>query len=247
MTALLAVRNALAGYGPGEVLHGVDIEVGANEVVCLLGPNGAGKTTLLRMVAGLVPLRSGQVSLRDRAIHDLPAHRRTKLRMAFVPEGQCAFDSLTVLENLRLGAVAAGKGSDRAWLAGHAEQVFETFPRLRDRQAQASGTLSGGEQKMLAIGRAMMSDPELLLLDEPSLGLAPMLVGQIFEALRELQQRRTIAVLVAEQNADRALSWAGRAYVMSDGRIQYEGTPERLTADQSLMTKLYLGEAMDDA
>lgn len=246
MATLLSVRGALAGYGAGEVLHGIDLSVGADEVVCLLGPNGAGKSTLLRAVAGLLPLRGGSVLLAGQPIHELPAHRRTRRRLAFVPEGQCSFDSLTVLENLRLGAVAAGKGSDRAWVAGHAAQVFEIFPRLAHRQSQESGTLSGGEQKMLAIARAMMSDPDLLLLDEPSLGLAPMLVALIFEALADLQARRSVAVLVAEQNADRALSWAARAYVMSDGRIQYEGTPQRLLADSVLMAKLYLGEAVSD-
>ena len=243
--SLLLLSGVVGGYGRGQVVHGVDVRVDADEVVCLLGPNGAGKTTLLRMVAGVLNLIAGSVALRGNEVQALPAHKRTTAGLAYVPEEPSIFKSMSILENLRLGAVPAGKASDRMWLSEHLEQVFDIFPRLKDRTAQEAGTLSGGEQKMLVIGRALMSDPDILMLDEPSLGLAPKLVVQIFEALEEIQRRRKLAVLIAEQNADRALSWAHRAYVMSEGKIQFEGSSDRLLGDTALMSRLYLGETLD--
>jgi ABC-type branched-subunit amino acid transport system ATPase component len=245
MGGLLTANDLVAGYGAGVALHRVSVEVGSREIVCLLGPNGAGKTTLLRTLAGLIRPRSGQVLLDGRDVTSLPAHRRARLGIALVPEERSAFSDLTVDQNLRLGAVATRHAHRSASLAQRRARVFELFPRLGERGGQLASTLSGGEQKMLVIGRALMSDPRLLLVDEPSQGLAPQALDVIIAALRELHDSAEVAIVVAEQNTERALSWADRAYVLSTGTVRHAGPAAELEADEALMEKLYLGDRVE--
>jgi branched-chain amino acid transport system ATP-binding protein len=241
---LFGVENIVAGYGRGETLHGVSLEVREGEIVCLLGPNGAGKSTLLRVMAGLLRARKGTVRLGDHDITSLSPYVRAGLGFALVPEERSAFPDLTVEQNLILGALSAGRASDRKWLMTHQAQVFELFPQLKERAGQEAHTLSGGEQKMLVVGRALMSDPSVLVLDEPSQGLAPKLVDAIAAALAQIRHERGISIVVAEQDADRALDWSDRAYVMSDGAITFSGTAEQLRKDTLLMERLFMGDVL---
>lgn len=245
LAPLLTVDAIVAGYGGGEVLHGVSLEVRDGEVVCLLGPNGAGKTTLLRAIAGLLRPRAGHVRLAGRDVTRTPPHIRARRGVALVPEERSAFGELTVDQNLTLGAMAQRRARDPRWLRDHKAEVFELFPVLHERSGQLARTLSGGEQKMLVIGRALMSEPMLLLVDEPSQGLAPQLVASISDALIELHKERQVSVIVAEQNLERVLGWAHRAYVLSGGRVQHQGPAAELRDDDELMEKLYLGDYVD--
>jgi len=230
---MLQVRDVVAGYGPIEVLHTVTLEVPQGSVVVLLGANGAGKTTLLRVISGLVRPRQGRVEFLGHRLDGLAPERIARLGIAHVPQGRGLFPELTVEENLRLGAY--GKPYGKSDL----ERVFALFPILAERRTQAAGTLSGGEQQMLAIARGLMGRPQLLMLDEPSLGLAPRLVEQVGRLVQELHAQGT-TVLMAEQNAALALSVADYAYVLQNGVVCLQGSPEQLR-DSPQLRQLYLG------
>ncbi|HEY8369538.1 MAG TPA: ABC transporter ATP-binding protein [Thermodesulfobacteriota bacterium] len=236
MTPLLEVRDLVVRYGDIEVLHGVSFAVAERETVALIGANGAGKTTAMRAVAGLVRPAAGQIRFAGERIDGRPPHRLVEMGIVLIPEGRLLFPSLTVRENLSLGATVPHA---RAREAEALERVLALFPRLAERSAQAAGTLSGGEQQMLAIGRALMSAPRLLLVDEPSQGLAPLVVRQIFAALREVAASG-VTVLLVEQNARQALALAARGVVLESGRVAREGPSEALLADEGIK-RAYLG------
>ncbi|CAL8981900.1 High-affinity branched-chain amino acid transport ATP-binding protein LivF [Rhodoplanes serenus] len=217
---LLAVRGVETYYGSIKALKGVDLDVNEGEIVTLIGANGAGKSTLMMTICGNPRARAGRVVFDGRDITALPTHEIARLRIAQSPEGRRIFARMTVLENLQMGLVAAGPEADPAEL----DRVLAFFPRLSERLAQRGGTLSGGEQQMLAIARALMSRPRLLLLDEPSLGLAPLIAQQIFDIVRELNRTRRLTVFLVEQNAYHALKLAHRAYVMVNGVITMTGS-----------------------
>ena len=231
--SLLELDNVGARYGPVKALHDVSLTVGQGELVAVLGANGAGKTTTLRAVSGTVR-RSGDVVFDGQKLPRRP-EATARAGIAHVPEGRGTFGELSVWENLRLGAYTR-----RGNLKDDAQRVFTFFPRLEERRGQQAGTLSGGEQQMLALGRAMMARPKLLLLDEPSLGLAPLVVKEIFEALARMKEKDGMSVLVVEQNANLALSHAARAYVLEVGRVVVVGTSDELRANESVR-KSYLG------
>jgi branched-chain amino acid transport system ATP-binding protein len=231
---LLELEDVHARYGPVEALHGVTLTVGEGEAVAILGGNGAGKTTTLRAISGLVSA-SGQVRFGGEPITWAAPERVARAGIAHVPEGRGIFEELTVHENLRLGAYLNGKGFAESY-----ERVSEHFSWLDRRRAQQAGTLSGGEQQMLAIARALMSRPRLLLLDEPSLGLAPLVVREIFRILGELNEKEGLAILVVEQNAKLALQSSSRAYVLEVGRVALEGPSAELAENESIR-KSYLG------
>jgi len=221
MTApLLSIRGLEAAYGRVTALKGIDLEVNAGEIVTLIGANGAGKSTLMMTIFGYPRARAGEIVFEGRDITGLPAHEIAKLKIAQSPEGRRIFSRMTVLENLQMGATA---GDPRHFDEDMA-RIFTLFPRLKERLNQRGGTLSGGEQQMLAIGRALMSRPRLLLLDEPSLGLAPLLVQQIFKAIRTLNETDGLTVFLVEQNAFHALKLAHRGYVMVNGAITMSGS-----------------------
>ena len=218
---LLAIEGLRAAYGKIEALKGVDLDIAAGEIVALIGANGAGKSTLMMSIFGKPPARAGRILFDGRDITALPAHRIARLRIAQSPEGRRIFPRMSVAENLQMGADATpGTTAERA---ASLERVLTLFPRLGERMTQRGGTLSGGEQQMLAIGRALMSRPRLLLLDEPSLGLAPLITRQIFNAIRTLNQEDRLTVLIVEQNANHALRLAHRGYVMVNGLITMSG------------------------
>ena len=231
--SLLELRTVEARYGPVKALHGVSLTVGDGELVAVLGANGAGKTTTLRAISGTVR-RTGDVVFDGKALPRRP-EATAKAGIAHVPEGRGTFSDLTVWENLRLGAYTR-----RGSIKDDARRVFGFFPRLEERREQQAGTLSGGEQQMLALGRAMMARPKLLLLDEPSLGLAPIVVNEIFEALERMKGQDGMSVLVVEQNANLALAHAARAYVLEVGTVVVDGTSDELRANESVR-KSYLG------
>jgi branched-chain amino acid transport system ATP-binding protein len=224
MTPLLCVRGVKTYYGNIIALRGVDVDVAAGEIVTLIGANGAGKSTLMMTIFGNPRAREGSIVFDGRDITRLPTHEIAHLRIAQAPEGRRIFSRMTVLENLQMGAVVAGVSDFDA----DCQKIFKLFPRLQQRLHQRGGTLSGGEQQMLAIARALMARPRLLLLDEPSLGLAPMIVRQIFDAIRELNEREKLTVFLVEQNAFHALKLAHRGYVMVNGTITLSGTGAEL-------------------
>jgi branched-chain amino acid transport system ATP-binding protein len=235
---MLEVRGLEAGYTERPVLKSVDFQVGDTEVVAILGANGAGKTTLLRTLSGLLRARKGSIRFGGRDIARLPTHEIVASGISMVPEGRQVFSRLTIMENLRLGAYLV---NDKAKVEQELERVFELFPRLRERVSQAAGSLSGGEQQMLATGRALMSRPRLLLLDEPSMGLAPLMVAQIYRIVSAINEQGT-AVLLVEQNARVALKVARTAYVMETGNLVFGGTAAELERDDRIR-KAYLGES----
>jgi branched-chain amino acid transport system ATP-binding protein len=234
---LLRIEGVRAGYGNIEALHGIDLEVRRGEVVSLIGANGAGKTTTLMTVCGCVKIRAGKVTFAGQDITTMPSDRIVRLGLAQSPEGRKIFPRLTVAENLEMGAFVR---TDKAGIAADKDRVYALFPILGERRTQAGGTLSGGEQQMLAVGRAMMSRPKLLLLDEPSLGLAPLIVLKIFEVIRTLNAEGT-TILLVEQNARMALSHAHRGYVMETGSITMTGEGKTLLADPRVQAA-YLGD-----
>jgi branched-chain amino acid transport system ATP-binding protein len=234
MAPLLELREVGARYGPVEVLHGVSLTVGEGEVVAVLGGNGAGKTTTLRAISGLVTT-SGEVQFAGERITRASPERVARIGIAHVPEGRGIFQELTVRENLRLGAYLRRDGFEEGF-----ERARGYFPWLENRQDQQAGTLSGGEQQMLALARALMSQPRMLLLDEPSLGLAPLVVRELFEIVTELNEKEGLAVLVVEQNAKLALRSSSRAYVLEVGRVAIEGPSAELAENESVR-KSYLG------
>ena len=233
---MLQVDGLGTGYGKAQALHDVSLRVEDGEIVTILGPNGAGKTSLVNAIAGVLRPWGGSVTLDGIEMSTLPPHRVIEHGMALVPEGRRIFPKMTVTENLDLGSytATARPGHDAAL-----ESVYRIFPRLEERHRQVAGTLSGGEQQMLAIGRALMAQPRLLLLDEPSLGLAPIVVENIFEVLRQVNATG-VSILLVEQNAVEALDLAGRGYVLEEGRVVGEGTAAELEQDERLR-KAYLG------
>ncbi len=233
---MLEVEELHVYYGEIHALKGVTLRVGKGEIVALLGNNGAGKTTTLRTVSGLLPARRGSVRLEGQSLLGVAPHEVVLRGVAHVPEGRRIFNRLTVLENLEMGAYARSDGG----IAQDLERVFALFPRLKERRTQVAGTLSGGEQQMLAIGRALMAAPRLLLLDEPSMGLAPVLVEQIFETIQGINRQGT-TILLVEQNAAMALSIAHRGYVLETGSIVLSGTAEDLQENPEVR-RAYLGE-----
>jgi len=236
-TPVLELRNLRAGYGPIEALKGISLEVRRGEIVTVIGANGAGKSTMLMCISGINRAQSGSVRFDGRDITNLPPHQIVRLGICQAPEGRKIFPRLSVLENLHMGAFAR-KHAER--LDEEIEKCFSLFPILRERKTQSGGTLSGGEQQMLAVARALMGDPKLLLLDEPSLGLAPMVVLKIFEVIRELNQRG-ISILLIEQNARLALKLAHRGYVMETGNISLSGEASMLLENPGVKAA-YLGE-----
>ena len=234
--SLLSVEGLDVYYGAVHALKGVSLHVDEGQIVTLIGANGAGKTTLLRSISGLVPSKAGRVQLDGRDITRMPAHEIVGLGLSQSPEGRMVFSNLSVADNLEMGAY---RRKDRPGIVSDRDDVFRLFPRLLERRKQMAGTLSGGEQQMLAIGRALMSRPRVLLLDEPSLGIAPLLVRDIFKNIVEIN-RRGVTILLVEQNAHMALSIAARGYVLETGRIVLEDASARLAANDDVR-KAYLG------
>ena len=233
---MLKINNINVYYGSIHALKGISLEVPQGEIVTLIGANGAGKSSILRTISGLIPARTGEITFEGKNISGTPAQGIVKLGISQVPEGRRIFANMSVLENLELGAFLV---KDNKLVKSRMEKVFASFPRLLERKNQSSGTLSGGEQQMLAMGRALMSDPKLLLLDEPSMGLAPILVQEIFHIIKEINKTGT-TVLVVEQNAHMALSIAHRAYVLETGKIVLAGTAAEVAASDEVR-KAYLG------
>ena len=232
---MLEINQLHVFYGAIHALKGISFEVNEHEIVTLIGANGAGKSTTLNTVVGLLRPRSGQILFEGKNINNVPANKMVSLGMALCPEGRRIFQQMTVRENLEMG----GYTRNPAEIASSIEDVFKRFPRLKERDKQIAGTLSGGEQQMLAMARALMSHPKLMMLDEPSMGLAPILVEQIFDIIRELHEAGT-TILLVEQNAQMALSVADRAYVLETGKISLSGPAEDLLRDDSVR-KAYLG------
>ena len=235
MAELLKVDDINVYYGAIHAIKGVSFHVDEGEIVTLIGANGAGKSTTLQTVSGLLHSRTGSITFAGQNIGGIPAHKLVERGLAQVPEGRRIFLQMTVEENLEMGAYTQPKGNTAASL----ERVYEQFPRLKERQRQIAGTLSGGEQQMLAMGRALMSKPKLMMLDEPSMGLAPILVEQVFDIIRSLHKAGT-TILLVEQNAQMALSIADRAYVLENGHISLSGTGKEL-AQSEQVRKAYLG------
>jgi len=236
MTALLQIDGLVGGYGATRILHGIDLEVAEGGATALLGANGAGKTTLMKTLCGLLPASAGRIRWRGEDITGAPCAERVRAGLVLVPEGRLVFPGLTVRENLRLGAV--NTRARPRWRGG-LERVYDLFPRLRDREAQLAATLSGGEQQMLAIGRGLMAEPVLMLLDEPTLGLAPVLAVQMFDLVRALAGQ-SVTVLLAEQDVLRTLAVAGYGYVIENGRMATRGTSTALAEDPQIR-QAYLG------
>ena len=237
MPVLLSIDNLHISYGAREVLKGISLHVDEGEIVTVLGANGAGKSTLLQAVCGLIPITSGTITYAGRTLNKVPAHEIVVRGISLSPEGRRVFPTHTVEENLNLGAFTRRKHTEE--IGRSKERVRSLFPILKERSSQLAGTLSGGEQQMLAIGRALMSNPRVLLLDEPSLGLAPILVKQIFDIIREINAQGT-SILLVEQNAHKSLNLASRGYVLENGRIAAEGTAAMLKSDEKIQ-EAYLG------
>ena len=234
---VLEVRDLRVSYGAIEALKGVSLTLGEDEIVTLIGANGAGKSTTLRSIMGLVPPAGGEIVFRGRPTIDVPTHKLVREGLTLVPEGRAIFANLSVKENLEMGAYSRRDGKG---IGDDFEKVYAIFPRLKEREKQTGGTLSGGEQQMLAIGRALMSRPKVLLLDEPSLGLAPILVHAIFEAIEAIHREGT-PVLLVEQNAMAALKHSNRAYVLETGTVALEGSSAEVLANPKVK-EAYLGE-----
>lgn len=235
--AMLEIKDLQVYYGMIQAIKGISFEVNSGEVIALIGANGAGKTTILHTITGLLSPKEGAVYFEGRDITKIPAHKIVSMGMAHVPEGRRVFAQLTVLQNLKMGAYTR---KDKEEIAQTLQTVYERFPRLKERQNQMAGTLSGGEQQMLAMGRALMSHPKILLMDEPSMGLSPIFVNEIFDIIQQVSKSGT-TVLLVEQNAKKALSIADRAYVLETGHIVLDGKAGDLLNDDSIK-KAYLGE-----
>lgn len=235
--SLLTIENLEVFYGVINAIKGISFEVNEGEIIALIGANGAGKTTILNTITGLVPAKSGSIKFEDKDLLKTPAHKIVSMGIAHVPEGRRIFQQLTVFENLKLGAYTR---KDKKEIADTLELVYERFPRLKERRTQIAGTLSGGEQQMLAMGRALMSHPKIILMYEPSMGLSPLYVTEIFDIIRSVNESGT-TVLLVEQNAKKALSIANRAYVLETGKIVLSGDAHELMNNDSVK-KAYLGE-----
>ncbi len=234
--ALLEVKNLEVCYGVISAIKGISFEVNKGEIVTLIGANGAGKTTTMQSIMGLIHAKSGEVIYNGQQINGLSAHKIVHLGMTQVPEGRRIFSELTVYENLMMGAYTM---KDKSKIKENLDEIYEMFPRLLERKNQVAGTLSGGEQQMLAMGRAMMSNPDLLMLDEPSMGLSPLLVDQVFAIIKRFHEKGT-TILLVEQNANKSLAISDRAYVLENGKIVLSGTGEELLASDEIK-KAYLG------
>ena len=235
--AMLEIKDIEVFYGVIQAIKGISFEVNEGEVIALIGANGAGKTTILHTITGLLSPKKGSVVFEGKDITKVPAHKIVSLGMAHVPEGRRVFAELSVYQNLKMGAYTR---KDKAEIAQTLEMVYKRFPRLEERKNQLAGTLSGGEQQMLAMGRALMSHPKIIVMDEPSMGLSPILVNEIFDIIQEVSAGGT-TVLLVEQNAKKALSIANRAYVLETGKIVLDGDAKELMNDDSIK-KAYLGE-----
>ncbi len=235
--AMLSIENLEVYYGAINAIKGISFDVEQGEIIALIGANGAGKTTILHTITGLVGAKRGSIKFGGRELTKTPAHKIVSMGMAHVPEGRRVFAQLSVYENLMLGAYTR---KDKAEISGSLENVFKRFPRLEERRGQSAGTLSGGEQQMLAMGRALMSKPSIILMDEPSMGLSPLYVSEIFDIIQEINKSGT-TVLLVEQNAKKALSIANRAYVLETGKIVLSGDAKELMNNDSVK-KAYLGE-----
>lgn len=235
--ALLEVKDLQVNYGVIRAIKGISFEVNEGEIVSLIGANGAGKTTTMQSIMGLIPVKGGTVTYDGKVINKVPGHKLISMGMSQVPEGRRVFQELTVYENLIMGAYTQ---KDKKKIKEDIEDIYTRFPRLGERKNQIAGTLSGGEQQMLAMGRALMSHPKLLMLDEPSMGLSPLLVDQVFDIIKECHSQG-ITVLLVEQNAKKALSISDRAYVLETGDITITGKGEELLNNESVK-KAYLGE-----
>ena len=235
--AMLEIKNLEVYYGMIQAIKGISFVVNEGEVIALIGANGAGKTTTLHAVTGLIPAKAGEIIFDGKNVAKIPGHKIVSMGMAHVPEGRRVFAELSVYQNLKMGAYTR---KDKDEIAGNLEMVYKRFPRLKERKNQMAGTLSGGEQQMLAMGRALMSQPKIILMDEPSMGLSPIFVNEIFDIIREVSAAGT-TVLLVEQNAKKALSIADRAYVLETGRITLQGDAKELMNDESVK-KAYLGE-----
>lgn len=234
---MLKIENLEVNYGMIKAIKGVSFEVNQGEVIALIGANGAGKTTILHTITGLVAAKAGKIEFEGQDLLKTPAHKIVGMGMAHVPEGRRIFQELTVYENLKLGAFIV---NDKKRIEKNLEYVYAHFPRLKERKNQIAGTLSGGEQQMLAMGRALMSNPKIILMDEPSMGLSPILVSEIFQIIKEVSADGT-TVLLVEQNAKKALAIADRAYVLETGNIALSGDAKELMNDENIK-KAYLGE-----
>lgn len=234
--AMLEIKDLEVYYGMIQAIKGISFEVNEGEVIALIGANGAGKTTTLHTITGLLPSKAGNITFEGTDITHVPGYKLVSMGIAHVPEGRRVFASLTVLQNLKMGAYTR---NDKKEIEDTIEMIYKRFPRLKERKNQLAGTLSGGEQQMLAMGRALMSHPKLLMLDEPSMGLAPLLVEQIFDIIRQLHADGT-TILLVEQNAQAALAMADRGYVLETGRIVTEGTGAALLESDAIK-KAYLG------
>jgi len=237
---MLKISNVETFYGKIQALRGVDIDVNSGEIVSLIGSNGAGKSTLLMTISGVNKARTGEIVFEGKNIEKYEAHDIVDLGIAQVPEGRRIFSRLTVEENLRLGAHANEKGKH---FNTDVKEVYDLFPVLNDRKSQRGGTLSGGEQQMLAIGRALMNRPKVLLLDEPSLGIAPKLVNQIFLAIKNINKEKKVTIFLVEQNAKKALELADRAYVLVNGKVTIKGTGQELLKNQDIQAAYLEGGA----
>lgn len=239
MDSLLKIENLHINYGSIKALKGISLEVNPGEIVTILGANGAGKSTLLRSISGLIPVTEGDIFFYNKSLKNMEAYRIVIDGISHVPEGRRVFATLSVEENLNLGAF--NRRGDRQLISERRERAYNLFPILKERKRQLAGTLSGGEQQMLAIGRGLMSDPKLLLLDEPSLGLAPILVKQIFQIIKEINEQK-VAILLVEQNAKKALSISHRGYVLETGNITLSGLSSELKNNKKVQ-EAYLGGA----
>jgi len=237
MDALLEVKNINCGYGSLQILWDVSLNVSEGEIVCILGPNGAGKTTLLNSIMGLLSIWEGTVSFQGTKITDVDTSNIARMGVGYVPEGKYLFEALSVYENLLLGAYTV---SDQKEIKKRIERVYSLFPRLAERKKQASGTLSGGERQMLAIGRALMSEPTLLVLDEPSMGLSPKNTMLVMDAVAKLHQEEGVSVLIVEQNVKAALDISNRGYIIENGRISYSGEKKDILESKEIQ-EAYLG------
>ncbi|MBE6845867.1 MAG: ABC transporter ATP-binding protein [Ruminococcus sp.] len=235
--ALLEIKDLCVSYGMISALKGISFEVNKGEVIALIGANGAGKTTTLHTLTGLIPAKSGSILFNGTELTKTPAHKIVKMGMAHVPEGRRIFQQLTVLDNLKLGAFIR---KDKENFGADLEKIYKRFPRLEERKNQIAGTLSGGEQQMLAMGRALMSNPDIIVMDEPSMGLSPIMVSEIFDIIQSIRKDGT-TVLLVEQNAKKALAISDRAYVLETGKIVLSGNAADLINDESVK-KAYLGE-----
>lgn len=235
--ALLEIKDLEVNYGVIKAIKGVSFDVNKGEIIALIGANGAGKTTILHTITGLIQAKKGSIVFDGKELTKTPPHKIVSMGMAHVPEGRRIFQQLSVLENLKLGAYTR---KDKSEIASTLKMVYERFPRLEERKNQVAGTLSGGEQQMLAMGRALMSKPRIILMDEPSMGLSPLLVSEIFDIIKVINESGT-TVLLVEQNAKKALSIADRAYVLETGKITLSGDAKDLINDESVK-KAYLGE-----